>query len=100
MTTAELQAQAPGFPWAAFLSAAGVRNAQRVIVAQNTAIPKLSQIFAAQIWTRSGLASLSYGRRSGRHCCLSPSSMLNSSSATNSYKGSPSSGSVGSEVLA
>lgn len=47
MTTAELQAQAPGFPWAAFLSAAGVRNAQRVIVAQNTAIPKLSQIFAA-----------------------------------------------------
>jgi putative endopeptidase len=47
MTLAELEAQAPGFPWARYFRAAGVDHAQRAIVAQNTAIPKLAQIFAA-----------------------------------------------------
>jgi putative endopeptidase len=47
MTLAELQAQAPGFPWAAYFRAAGVDHAQRAVVAQNTAVPKLAQIFAS-----------------------------------------------------
>ncbi len=46
MTLAELQAQAPGFPWESFFRAAGVDHAERAIVAQNTAIPKLADIFA------------------------------------------------------
>ena len=46
MTVAELEAQAPGFPWATYFRAAGVDHAQRAIVSQNTAFPKLAQIFA------------------------------------------------------
>jgi len=46
MTQAELAAQAPGFPWAAFFRAAGVERAERAIVAQNTAVPRLAEIFA------------------------------------------------------
>jgi putative endopeptidase len=46
MTLAELQAQAPGFPWQAFWNAAGVGAAERAIVAQNTAFPKIAQVFA------------------------------------------------------
>nr|WP_236697451.1 M13-type metalloendopeptidase [Sphingomonas sp. Leaf357] len=46
MTLAELQAQAPGFPWATFWTATGLSNAEKVIVAQNTAIPKIAEIFA------------------------------------------------------
>lgn len=42
----ELPTQAPGFPWPVFLKAAGVAKAERAIVAQNTAMPKLAQIFA------------------------------------------------------
>ncbi|PSJ39522.1 M13 family metallopeptidase [Allosphingosinicella deserti] len=45
MTLADLQAQAPGFPWSTFLEAAGVGVAERAIVAQNTAFPKLAKIF-------------------------------------------------------
>jgi putative endopeptidase len=46
MTRAELESQAPGFPWATFLDAAGVGRAERAIVAQNTAFPKIARIFA------------------------------------------------------
>lgn len=46
MTRADLEAQAPGFPWATFLDAAGVARAGRAIVAQNTAFPKIASIFA------------------------------------------------------
>ncbi|TFI56594.1 peptidase M13 [Sphingomonas parva] len=46
MSRADLEAQAPGFPWATFLDAAGVGTAERAIVAQNTAFPKLAKIFA------------------------------------------------------
>ena len=46
IATAELQAYAPGFPWAAYFKAAGVEQAQRVVMRQNTAFPKLAQIFA------------------------------------------------------
>ncbi|HYE29443.1 MAG TPA: M13-type metalloendopeptidase [Allosphingosinicella sp.] len=46
MTRAELEAQAPGFPWAIFLDAAGVGRAEKAIVAQNTAFPKVARLFA------------------------------------------------------
>ncbi|HEX2763164.1 MAG TPA: M13-type metalloendopeptidase [Allosphingosinicella sp.] len=46
MTRAEIEAQAPGFPWATFLDAAGVGRAEKAIVAQNTAFPKVARIFA------------------------------------------------------
>ncbi len=47
MTLAELNAQAPGFPWATFMKAANVAKADKAIVSQNTAFPKLAAIFAA-----------------------------------------------------
>jgi putative endopeptidase len=43
---AELKAAAPGFGWDAFWAAAGLGKADRVIVAQNTAIPAIAQVFA------------------------------------------------------
>ena len=46
MTQAQLQQTAPGFPWQTFFAAAGVDKAEKAIVAQNTAFPKLAQIFA------------------------------------------------------
>jgi putative endopeptidase len=46
MTMAELQAAAPGFPWATFWNAANLGTAERVIVSQSTAIPKIAQVFA------------------------------------------------------
>ena len=45
MTMAELQTAAPAFPWATFWNASGLERAERVIVSQNTAVPKLAQIF-------------------------------------------------------
>jgi putative endopeptidase len=47
MTLAQLQAQAPGFPWAKFWTAAGIDKANRAIVAQNTAFPKIAEVFAS-----------------------------------------------------
>ena len=47
MTLAQLEAQAPGFAWATYFQAAGLDRADRFIVAQNTAFPKLAAIFAA-----------------------------------------------------
>jgi putative endopeptidase len=46
MTLADLEKQAPGFPWQAFWQAAGITKAERAIVAQNTAFPKIAQVFA------------------------------------------------------
>jgi len=46
MTLAQLQQDAPGFPWATYWNAAGVDRAQRAVVAQNTAVPKLAKLFA------------------------------------------------------
>jgi putative endopeptidase len=45
-TLAELNAFAPQFPWTAFFDGAGLSKADRVIVSQNTAFPKIAQIFA------------------------------------------------------
>ncbi|HEX8170889.1 MAG TPA: M13-type metalloendopeptidase [Thermoanaerobaculia bacterium] len=46
MTVAELEQYAPQFPWTAWLSESGIKNAPGVIVMQNTAFPKQAQIFA------------------------------------------------------
>jgi len=46
LTPAELDAYAPGFPWSAWLTAADVGEALRIVVRQNTAFPKLARIFA------------------------------------------------------
>jgi len=43
---AEMGTYAPGFPWAAYFKAAGVDHAQRVVLRQNTAFPKMAKIFA------------------------------------------------------
>jgi putative endopeptidase len=47
MSIAELQAAAPGFPWKAYLAGADLGAVQRVIVSENTAIPKIAAIYAA-----------------------------------------------------
>ena len=46
MTVAQLQAAAPGFAWRPFLDAAGLPGRDRLIVAENTAVPKIAAIFA------------------------------------------------------
>jgi putative endopeptidase len=47
MSPAELQAAAPGFAWDAWLKAQGLGGVKRVIVQENTAMPKLAAIYAA-----------------------------------------------------
>jgi putative endopeptidase len=42
----ELKASAPGFGWDSFWAAAGLTKADRVILAQNTAIPAIAKVFA------------------------------------------------------
>jgi putative endopeptidase len=46
MTLAELERDAPGFPWATFFRAARIDHAERAVVSQNTAFPKIARIFA------------------------------------------------------
>ncbi|HEX8442340.1 MAG TPA: M13-type metalloendopeptidase [Allosphingosinicella sp.] len=46
-TLAQLQTNAPGFNWATFVKAGGIGKAEKIVVSQNTAFPKLAQIFAA-----------------------------------------------------
>ena len=46
MTLAELEKNAPGFPWAVYFREAGLDKAERAIVRQNSALPKLARIFA------------------------------------------------------
>jgi putative endopeptidase len=46
MTLADLQRDAPGFPWAKYFDGGGVSHITRAIVRQNTAFPKIAQIFA------------------------------------------------------
>ncbi|MGI8561646.1 MAG: M13 family metallopeptidase [Luteimonas sp.] len=43
---AALAASAPGFPWTTFLQAAGVDQANQLVVRQDTAVPKIAAIFA------------------------------------------------------
>jgi putative endopeptidase len=46
-TFVELEKNAPGFPWTVFFKEAGLEKAERAVVRQNTALPKIAQIFAA-----------------------------------------------------
>ncbi|HWA63612.1 MAG TPA: M13-type metalloendopeptidase [Caulobacteraceae bacterium] len=46
MSPAELAKAAPGFPWAAWLGAARLGEVQRVVVDENSAFPKIAQIYA------------------------------------------------------
>ncbi|MDB5693777.1 MAG: peptidase [Alphaproteobacteria bacterium] len=46
MSLAELETLAPAFPWAAYWQAADLGDGKRVIVAQNTAFPRIAQVFA------------------------------------------------------
>ncbi|MEJ0066313.1 MAG: M13 family metallopeptidase [Caulobacteraceae bacterium] len=47
MTPEELAKAAPGFEWTAFLQAADLGSVKQVVVAENTALPQIAQIFAA-----------------------------------------------------
>jgi putative endopeptidase len=47
MTPAQLQAAAPGFAWGPWLAAGGLGSAQRLIVRENTAAPKIAAIYDA-----------------------------------------------------
>jgi putative endopeptidase len=46
MSVAELKAYAPGFDWDAFLAGAGASKVDRIIVSQDTAMPKIAKILA------------------------------------------------------
>ena len=46
-TPAELARAAPGFDWAAYLRAADLGGVQRVVVNENTAVPKIAAIYAS-----------------------------------------------------
>jgi putative endopeptidase len=46
MTPAELAKAAPGFDWAAFFDGAQLSQVKRVIVSENTAFPKIADIYA------------------------------------------------------
>ena len=46
MTLADLEKNAPGFPWKLYFKEAGIDKADRAIARQNTALPKLAKIFA------------------------------------------------------
>ena len=45
-TIAELEKNAPGFPWRVAFKEAGIDKVDRAVVRQNTAIPKIAKIFA------------------------------------------------------
>ena len=45
-TLADLEKNAPGFPWAVYFKEAAIDKADRAVVRQNTALPKLATIFA------------------------------------------------------
>ncbi|HYU25478.1 MAG TPA: M13-type metalloendopeptidase [Thermoanaerobaculia bacterium] len=46
-TLAELEKNAPGFPWTVYFKEAGIDKADRAVVRQNTALPKIARIYAA-----------------------------------------------------
>jgi putative endopeptidase len=46
-TIEQLEAEAPAFPWKVYLASGGYGDQREVIVRENTAIPKLADLFAA-----------------------------------------------------
>ena len=47
LTLADFEKNAPGFPWGVYFKEAGIDKADRAVVRQNTALPKLAKIFSA-----------------------------------------------------
>ena len=47
VTREELRTLAPAYPWEAFLASAGLQAADRAVVSQNTAFPKIAEVYAA-----------------------------------------------------
>src|SRR3989344_4462575 len=45
-TISQLASEAPGFPWQAYYDAVGVGDVPRLIVRQDTAMPKMAEIYA------------------------------------------------------
>ncbi len=62
MSLAQLDTAAPGFPWRAFMRAADLPKVDRVIADENTALPKIADVFAKtptatlQAWLAFNLA--------------------------------------------
>ncbi|HYS54229.1 MAG TPA: M13-type metalloendopeptidase [Thermoanaerobaculia bacterium] len=46
MTIADLEKEAPGFPWRVAFKEAGLEKVDKAVVRQNTAFPKLAKVFA------------------------------------------------------
>jgi putative endopeptidase len=61
-TVAELEKTAAGFPWRAYFDEAGIAKADRAVIRQNTAFPKIAAIFAGtpvetlKAWQAFGVA--------------------------------------------
>ena len=47
MTVAELEKYAPGYPWQAALDEAGIGKVEKIILRQNTALPKIAAVYAS-----------------------------------------------------
>ena len=47
MSEGALAKDAPGFPWAPYFKAAGLSNASKVVVSENTAFPKIAAVYDA-----------------------------------------------------
>ncbi|HEU4523095.1 MAG TPA: M13-type metalloendopeptidase [Thermoanaerobaculia bacterium] len=47
MTIAELEKYAPGYPWRSAFNEAGLGKVQKIVVQQNTALPKIAAVYAA-----------------------------------------------------
>jgi putative endopeptidase len=45
MTVADLEKNAPGFPWTAYFAESGLAKVDRAVISQNTAFPKVAKIF-------------------------------------------------------
>ena len=46
-TIAELEKNAAGYPWRAAFEAAGLGKVEKIVVAQNTAVPKIASVYAS-----------------------------------------------------
>ncbi|HEU4522936.1 MAG TPA: peptidase M13, partial [Thermoanaerobaculia bacterium] len=46
MTIADLEKNAPGFPWRVWFEEAGIAHVDKAVVSQNTAFPKIAKIFS------------------------------------------------------
>ncbi|HEX7154059.1 MAG TPA: M13-type metalloendopeptidase [Thermoanaerobaculia bacterium] len=72
MTLAELEKYAPGYPWRAAFTEAGLGKIEKIVVRQNTALPKMAETLAAtpietlKAWQAFAIADNSAGLLSKR----------------------------------